>query len=193
MRHLHTLQLPRISALVNNIVVILLCLAFANAQTPGTDAPAAPFAQNMNKYPGLFPAFGRLIEKIQHDVSFPAPRSESRLLPLLPESTVFYAAIPNYGDASHRALAIFQQELKQSAVLHDWWYGEVAKSGPGPEPYFEQFYQFSQYLGDEIVVSGSTDGARDPRLLILAEVRKPGLKEFLQRSIKGLSGNDLSG
>jgi len=193
MRHLHTLQLPRISVLVTNSLVILLCLAFANGQTAGNDEAAAPFAQNMNKYPGLFPAFGRLIEKIQHDVSFPSPRRESRLLPLLPESTVFYAAIPNYGDASHRALAIFQQELKQSAVLHDWWYGEVAKGEPGPEPYLEQFYQFSQYLGDEIVVSGSTDGAPDPRLLILAELRKPGLKEFLQRSIKGLPLKDLSG
>ena len=124
--------------------------------------------------------FGRLIGKLQQNVQFPAARSESRLLPLLPESTMFYAAFSNYGDATHQALTVFQQELQESAVLRDWWqHSGAAQSGPKVEDALEKVYQLSQYLGDEIVVSGAMEG-KTPSMLIAAEIRKPGLKSALE-------------
>ncbi len=155
------------------------------AQTTAPAQPENPLVQEMAKYPGLMPEFSQLLEKLQHGVQLPPPRSESRLLPLLPESTVFYAAIPNYGDASHQALTIFQQELRQSSVLRAWWqHGELGTEGPKVEDSLEKLYQLCQFLGDEIVVSGAIDGRRNPSLLILAEVKKPGLKNFLQQVVK---------
>ncbi len=155
------------------------------AQTTAPAQPENPLVQEMAKYPGLMPEFSQLLEKLQHGVQLPPPRSESRLLPLLRESTVFYAAIPNYGDASHQALTIFQQELRQSSVLRAWWqHGELGTEGPKVEDSLEKLYQLCQFLGDEIVVSGAIDGRRNPSLLILAEVKKPGLKNFLQQVVK---------
>jgi len=73
------------------------------------------------------------------------------------------------------ALKVFRQELQESAVLRDWWqHGELAAAGPKIEDSLEKFYQLHQYLGEEIVVSGSLDG-KAPSLLVVAEVRKPGL------------------
>ncbi len=143
-------------------------------------SPDAPFFQELNKYPGLLEELGRLIGKLQQNVQFPAARTESHLLPLLPESTMFYAAFPNYGDVTHQALTVFQQELQESAVLRDWWqHSGAAKSGPKVEDALEKVYQLSQYLGDEIVVSGAMEG-RAPSMLIAAEIRKPGLKSALE-------------
>ena len=76
------------------------------------------------------------------------------------ESTVFYAAFPNYGEASHQALKIFQKELQVSPVLRAWWqHGELATAGPKVEDALEKIYQLSQFLGDELTVSAGTEEA----------------------------------
>lgn len=170
------------------IALVLLLSAACLAQTVSPTPPTAPFAPDLNKYPGLLPEFARFIDKIQHNVQFPSERSQSRLLPLVPESTMLYAAIPNYGDVAHQLLEVFHWELEHSAVVADWWqHGELATTGPKMEDSLERFYELSQYLGDEIVVSGGTDG-HEPSLLMIAEVRKPGLKKFLQQMVKDLAG-----
>src|SRR5712692_7178571 len=150
-------------------------------------APEAPWTQALNN-PGLLAEFGRLAERLQNELQFPETRGDSRLLPLLPEATMSYGAFPNYGDVAHQALKIFQQELHESPVLRDWWqHGELATAGPKVEDSLEKFYQLSQYLGGEIAVSGAMEG-RDPRLLFVAEIRKPGLKNFLQQMLNELAG-----
>ena len=166
-------------------VVALIFLGATTGAAQTANQPEMPWAQDLKQYPGLQAELTQLISKLQHNIQFPVPRSQSRLLPLLPESTVFYAAVPNYGDASHQALAIFRQELQQSPALRNWWqHGEFAQAGPKLEDSLEKFYQLSQYLGDEVVVSAATSGRQGPSLLIVAEVRKPGLKDFLQRMMK---------
>jgi hypothetical protein len=180
---------------VVGIGAILFVASTCGAQTTaGGQAPEAAAIQELNKkYPGLLAEFGRLFEKLQKNVQFPAARSESRLLPLLPEATMSYGAIPNYGDAAHQALKIFHEELEASAVLRDWWqHGEVAAAGPKVEDALEKFHQLGEYLGEEIVVSGAMEG-KEPKLLMIAEVRKPGLKKFLQQMIEEFGGKSKAG
>jgi hypothetical protein len=165
------------------IVVAIFLVAFpGRAQTkPAGQQAEMPWTKDLNKYPGLLPEFSRLIEKLQQNIQFPAPRGESRLLPLLPASTISYAAFPNYGDVTEQALKIFRQELQDSSVLRDWWgHGDLAAAGPKIEDGLEKLYQFEQYLGEEIVVSGAMESP-EPRLLVVAEIRKPGLKKFLEQ------------
>lgn len=160
--------------------VILLANSFGAAQGTVAGPPQRHWAEDLKKNPALMAEFGQLLKKLQQNVQFPPERNHSRLLPLLPESTVFYAAFPNYGDAVHQALAIFRQEMKESPELRAWWQqGEMAANGPKVEDAVEKIYQLSQYLGDEIAVSGAMNGSRNPDVLILAEARKPGLKDFL--------------
>jgi hypothetical protein len=152
-----------------------------------------PWSPDLNKYPGLPEEFAHLLDKLQRNVEFPPGRTQSRLLSLLPESTTYYAAFPNYGDAAHQALLIFRRELQQSEVLRNWWQqGELAAIGPYFEDSVEKFYELSQYLGDEIVISGEIGGAT-PSLMLVAEVRKPGLKDFLRQRLEELPSNSTSG
>lgn len=178
------------------VAAILFLASACDAQaqvTPKSQTPEAPWTQELKKYPGLLEEFGRLFEKLQSNVQFPAARGESRLLPLLPEATMSYAAFPNYGDAAHQAVKIFRQELQESAVLREWWqHGDVAAGGPKVVDALEKFYELSQYLGEEVVVSGATEG-KDSRLLIVAEVRKPGLKKLLQQTVNESAGKSKAG
>src|SRR5216683_2133674 len=193
MQHTRTFQQLRrqhFAGYAAAIAFIIFSASACTAQDAPPVQPGAPLNQYLQKHPGLMPEFAQLMDKLQHNVQFPPPRNQSRLLPLLPESTMFYAAFPNYGDASHQALAVFQQELKDSSVLRDWWqHGDMAAAAPRIEDSFDKFYQLSQFFGDEIVFSGSIAARQDhPSLLILAEVRKPGLKPFLQQMVKDVAG-----
>ncbi len=172
------------------LAAILIAGSACRAQSkPAGQQPEMPWTQDFTKYPGLLDELGRLVEKLQQNVQFPPPRVESRLLPLLPPATFSYASSSNYGDATHQALAVFRQELQESAVLRDWWgHDKLAEGGPKLEDLLEKFYQLEQFLGDEIVLSGSMDG-QEPRLLVAAEIHKPGLKKFLQDLIKQPAGN----
>ena len=176
------------------IAAIFLAVSPCSAQsTQPSQQAETPWSKILQKHPGLLDEFGRLYQKLQQGVQFPPPRSESRILPLLPPSTISYAAFPNYGDVTQQALKIFRQELQDSAVLRDWWQqGDMALAGPKIEDSLEELIQFQQYLGDEIVVSGSLEG-QDPKLLVVAEIRKPGLKKFLQETITHLGGESKQG
>jgi type II secretory pathway pseudopilin PulG len=180
---------------VVSVALGLLVVAACGAQTTqNAKTPQQDWAQELDaKYPGLLAEFGQLFQKLQHNVQFPGARGESRLLPLLPESTMSYAAFPNYGDAANQALKVFRQELQESTVLRQWWqHSEAGTVGPKLEDSLEKFHQLSQYLGDEVAVSGTMEG-REPNLLVVAEIRKPGLKKFLQQLITERADKSKSG
>ncbi len=139
------------------------------------------WSQDSSKHLALLAEFAHLQNKIEQNVKLPGLRYESRLLPLLPSSTVLYAGIPNYGDAIHQADQLFQQELQESAVLREWWQQAQANNkGPGLEEILQKLHELGQYLGSEIVFSmGMTPHGASP--LVLAEVQKPGLKDFIRQ------------
>lgn len=137
------------------------------------------WSQNADKHLALLAELVHLENKVQEKVQLPGLRYESKLLPLLPQSTVLYAGVPNYADAIQQAGQLFQQELQESAVLREWWQ-QAHHNGPDMEEVLQKVHDLGQYVGDEIVFSmGSAGGHASP--LILAQVQKPGLKEFINQ------------
>jgi type IV pilus assembly protein PilA len=173
------------------MTVILLLAAVAGAQSAkGQQQPLSP--EDFKKYSGMLGELGQFFQRIRSTVQYPAPRNQSRLLPLLPDSTVLYAGLPNYGEVSHQALAVFRQEVKENAKLRAWWErGEMTTEGPEIEDAIEKFYELSEYLGDEIVVSAASTGKADPKFVLLAEARKPGLKDFLPKILQDFHGRSM--
>ena len=161
------------------------CAAQTDAQTKPSDEQ---WLSGLSKNPELMKALGRLVEQLRGNVHFPPPRAESHLLPLLPETTVAYLAYPNYGEVVHQALITFRQERETSPALAELWRRkDVAEIGQKVEEVLDKVYQLSQYLGDEVVVSGGLEG-KSPKPLFVAEVRKPGLKAALEQFVSDLSG-----
>lgn len=153
------------------------------AQGRANDAPSPEQMKELGKYP--LNDFGEVFLRLQREVALPAPRQESRLLPLLPASTVFYAAIPNYGDAARQALKIFREERELRPELRKWWQSpEMAKNGPQFEMAIEAISNLAQYVGNEIVISGSLNESKSPNVVLLAEIRKPGLKAALDFAVQ---------
>ncbi|PYU55589.1 MAG: hypothetical protein DMG55_27150 [Acidobacteria bacterium] len=132
----------------------------------------------------LLGEFSKLRTKLE-EIQTPGPRYESKILPLLPTDTVLYIGIPNLGDALQQANQIFQQQLSQSTVLQDWW-NKSGKSDqhPTPQELIDQIHAISQYLGDEVVITARASSVSDSHgPVLLAEVRQPGLKDYLQQHL----------
>lgn len=153
-----------------------------------THQEASSATQGKEDYKPLIQELTRLQEKLAQEVQFPAPRTQSRLLPLVPAASSFYAGLPNYGDALHQAYEIFQQQLQESPVLKDFWQNKVGVAGLIVDEVINKVYQLSQFLGDEIAVSGTVN-PKTGSVVVIAELRKPGLKAFIQQLVGQYGSN----
>jgi ferric-dicitrate binding protein FerR (iron transport regulator) len=124
-------------------------------------------------------------------VRLPGLRYESRLLPLVPDQALVYASFPNYGAAFGEAYTLFERRLDESPALKEWWEQALPwrRAGPSLAQVIEKVRSFSDYLGDEIVFAALDDGRGRAWPLLLAEVHRPGLREYLEAELPGL-GND---
>jgi ferric-dicitrate binding protein FerR (iron transport regulator) len=139
------------------------------------------WSQNLDKHLALLAEFAHFSHKLEA-VQLPGLRYKSNVLATLPANTVVFAGIPNLGDAVQQANKLFQQELQESAVLHDWWQQVQAgkKNGPEFDEIINYVHDLGQYMGDEIVFSVALNG-HDGEPLVVAQVQHDGLKQFIQQ------------
>jgi hypothetical protein len=125
-------------------------------------------------------------------VQGPDLRYASRLMERVPADAVVFAAIPNYGDALSQAQALFEQRLAENEVLRRWW---EQKGGSDTQPslgeVIDRIRRVSEHLGDEIVLAlvPAREG-RGASPLLVAEVRRPGLRPLLEGEIGQLGAGD---
>jgi type II secretory pathway pseudopilin PulG len=147
-------------------------------QVPGSDMS---WLQDLLKNKELMADLNKFAEHLKDTVQYPAARNQSKVLPRLPESTLFYVAFPNYGETAQQLLQAFQQELKESTAMRDFLQkNKLEATELTIENGIQEFYSLSQYLGDEIVITGKMEG-KEPAFLMIAEVKKPGIKELLEK------------
>lgn len=171
------------------VAAILFCFLPVSAYAFQHESQNA--GSDLQKYGPLINEINQLKTKLAEGVQLPAPRTQSRLLPLLPASTSIYFAIPNYGDALYQADQIFHQQLQDSPVLNEHWQ-QLGMATFIIEGAIDKVHQFSQYIGNEIAVSG-TFTQKGGSFLLVAEVKKPGLKAFLTDAIGQFGGGKNSG
>lgn len=143
------------------------------------------WSRNAAKYLALLGDFA-VLQKQFAAIPGPGLRYSSDLLPLVPEHTVIYAAIPNLANTLVEADRLFQQRLQQSPALQDWWQQQKNR-GSNLEDVLDRVKGFSNYLGDEIVFAAGKDGTTYTAPIILARVRQAGLQDYLQNEAAQLN------
>lgn len=123
--------------------------------------------------------------------SLPKPglRYASRLPGRLPATTVVFASLPNYGEALADAHRLFAERLAESPVLRELWAeaDPVRHGGPSLASVIERVRTMGEFLGDEVALAVVDDRARGRVVpLVLAEVRGPGLREFLESDLNSV-------
>jgi hypothetical protein len=146
------------------------------------------WSKNSAKYLALLGDFA-ILQKQFAAIPGPGLRYSSDLLPYAPDNTVVYAAIPNLANTLSEASRLFEDRLRQSPALRDWWRQQQKGRGPKLEDVLVQLKTFSSYLGDEIVFTAGKTGSTYTAPVVLARVRQPGLDTFLQSANHKLSSN----
>ena len=119
---------------------------------------------------------------LQHRLeAIPSPqlRYTSDLLERVPADTLLYVSIPNLGDYLSEANKVFQDQLKQSPALQQWWDHGHDRNTAELDLLVDKLHQMSQYLGNEVVVVG-VNQPNNPGFAIIADVQKSGLDDFLK-------------
>ncbi len=143
------------------------------------------WSENREQHLALLAEFSKLQKKLEN-LPTPALRFNSAVLPIAPANTVVYASIPNLGEQLNEANRLFQDQLRDSPVLRDWWTRTgMDKEQPRFEEMIAKVHTFSQYLGEEVVfmvqASPATTATTSQRMgaLAVAKVTRPGLRDFL--------------
>lgn len=161
------------------------------SRTATTAKKSSP-EEDMAKFQQLMPDFIALLSKLQN-IQLPPPRTQSRLLPLLPASTQFFFSAPNLNEQLQQAREIFNQQLQESPVLRDWWQGvqqdmqkNTKDKGPSLDAVLDKLHEIFGYLGDEVVFGMSLDDKdpvkKDASILLIAQVKKPGLRQAIEKA-----------
>ncbi len=154
--------------------------------TPVSVQDEIAWSTNLDQHLALLKEFSVLRKNLEA-VRLPGLRYSSRLLKAVPDDTVLFASIPNYGQALSDASRMFQDRVQQSPVLRAWW-EKNAGADPNVNNAIERIRLLSSYLGDEIVLSASLNGTGGVRLMVMAEVLKPGLREFIEAEMHAHAG-----
>jgi hypothetical protein len=140
------------------------------------------WSQDREKYLTLLAQLSILQHRLE-GIPSPALRYTSDLLERVPADTLLYVSIPNLGNYLSEANKVFQDQLKQSPALQQWWdrghIGKTADPTADLNTMIEKLHQMSQYLGDEVVVVGVKQGDK-PGFAVVADVQKSGLDDFLK-------------
>jgi FecR protein/Protein of unknown function (DUF3352) len=136
------------------------------------------WSQDRDKYLLLLAQFTGVQHRIEQ-IPFPQLRYSSDLLQRVPADTLLYVSIPNLGEFVSEAHEIFQDQLKQSPALQQWWDRKNAGNPADLDSLIDKLHQASQYLGDEVVIVG-TKQTGTPGFAILTDVQKTGLADFLR-------------
>lgn len=147
------------------------------------------WSRNATHYLSLLGEFTTLQKQIA-GIPSPELRYGSKLLDLVPWNTAIYAAVPNLGSTLAGASRLFNERIQQSEVLREWWAQNQPKGGHTLDEIIGRLRSFSDYLGDEVVLTISGDwGGHYSDPMLVAEIKRPGLREFLEAQARELGSN----
>src|SRR5215469_13548998 len=147
--------------------------------TPEPVSAQVGWSQNRDQYLELLAQLSTLQHRIEQ-IPLPQPRYSSDLLNRMPSDTQLYVSIPNLGDFVQQAKAIFEDQLKQSPVLAQWWNSGQDNKTAELDDLVNKLHDLSQYLGEEMVVVALNENA-GPGFAVVADVRQDGLADLLKQ------------
>lgn len=131
-----------------------------------------------------------VLQKELNTVAKPGVRYSTRLLDMMPENTVLYAALPNLGATIAESNRIIEERIQQNPALKDWFDNRREPRGPGMNQAISTIKEFGDQLGDEIAVGAGMSDSGDPvEPIVLAELKNPaGFRAFFDAEVLKLAG-----
>jgi ferric-dicitrate binding protein FerR (iron transport regulator) len=155
------------------------------------------WSRNAARYTNLVSELAKLRREVNQRVQRPGVRYSSRFVDLVPENTVFYAALPNLSETLVESQRIMQERIKQNPALAEWWKDTQGDVLGINEQTMARIHEFGSQLGEEIVVSAEMGAKGEPSgIIVLGEVKNPAsFRTYLDGQLARFareSGNGLN-
>ena len=130
------------------------------------------------------------LQKELNAVAKPGVRYSTRLLDLMPENTVLYAALPNLSATIAESNRIIEERIQQNPALKDWFANRPEPRGPAMNQSISVIKEFGDQLGDELALGAGMSDSGDPlEPIVLAELKNPaGFRAFFDAEVQKLGG-----
>ena len=148
------------------------------------------WSRNAARYVQVLDALTSLRKEL-NAVSKPGVRNSTRLLDMMPQTTVMYAAFPNLAASIAESNRIIEERIQQNPALHDWFANRPGAHGPGMNQAIATIKDFGDQLGEEIAVgAGMNDSGQPTEPIVLAELKNAaGFRAFFDSEVQKLSAN----
>src|SRR5438477_1334046 len=148
------------------------------------------WSRNAARYTQTLDALASLNKEL-NAVPKPGVRTSTRLLDMMPESTVMYAALPNLAASIAESNRIIEERIQQNPALRDWFANRHEPRGPGMNQAITIIKDFGDQLGEEIAVgAGLNDQGQPTEPIVLAELKNPAdFRAFFDSEVQKLSAN----
>ena len=125
-------------------------------------------------------------------VEKPGVRFSTRLLDMMPENTVLYAALPNLGATIAESHRIIEERIQQNPALREWFDNHHERRGPEMNQAISVIKDFGEQLGDEIAAGAGMDEQGNPAApIVLAQLKNPAdFPAFFNSEIARISAKD---
>jgi hypothetical protein len=130
------------------------------------------------------------LKKELNAVPRPGVRYSTRLLDMMPQNTVLYAALPNLGATIAESNRIIDERIQQNPALKDWFENRREPKGPGMSQAISTIKEFGEQLGDEIALGAGMDDQGQPvEPIVLAQLKNSAdFRAFFDSEVQKLAG-----
>jgi len=133
------------------------------------------WSRNAARYANMVSELAKLRRDVNQQIARPGVRYSSKFVDLVPENTVFYAALPNLTESLAESQRVMQERISQNPALAEWWKGNKGDGLGINEQTLARVREFGSHLGEEIVVTAEMDAKGEPNgVLVLGEVKNAG-------------------
>ncbi|HYX29969.1 MAG TPA: hypothetical protein VE863_15615, partial [Pyrinomonadaceae bacterium] len=148
------------------------------------------WSRNAARYGQVLDALASLKKEL-NAVPKPGVRNSTRLLDMMPSTTVMYAALPNLANSIVESNRIIDERIQQNPALRDWFANQPKTRGPGMNQAISTLKDFGDQLGDEIAVgAGMNDQGQPMEPIVLAQLKNPGdFRAFFDAEAQKLNTN----
>lgn len=147
------------------------------------------WSRDVDAYIELLKEYRSLRREIDQRVPPKSLRHDTRLLDLMPEDTVFFAALPNLSETVAETHRVIREQIATNPVLQEWW-NEKRQYANSIEPMIDdvvdRIARFGEYLGEELAIGAQSgaggEGFAGP--LVLAQVvDQAGFRDFVESEL----------
>src|SRR5262249_54125545 len=148
------------------------------------------WSRNAARYAQMLEGLAAL-RKDLNAVPRPGVCNSTRLLDMMPENTVLYAALPNLAASIVESNRIIEERIQENPALKDGCANQQNSRGQGMSHAISTIKEFGDQLGEEIAVgAGMNDQGQPSEPIVLAQLKNPGgFRAFFDSEIQKLNSS----